>query len=438
MADDVAVLDAPEISAEPSTDISTDTSSSDTGDTGDNSGGEPSVVLGDVANLRGGELYRAVKDKLKELDPKLARSIRNAIHMADKVDRASGGDLDSFQKRAELVSRLSDGPETGQTPEQVIESTLAERAFWRDFDSKFETGDPGIIQQMAEVNPESFQKLITPAISKFAELNPEGYSAMIAQPMLSYFNQQEIPLQFQILKTFLPNMPDFAGKQNVIEALDRIYATMESLKPMAAKPIAPKSVEGQQKPSGGLDQREQTVQQRELMLQRREWDGETSRPGIELRDAEMTRIASSQKVTLTAQEQAKIKAAVNQEIEVRLAAQKSYGQAMRGYLESGNKKAYMDRARSEYQKLIPTATKRAVQDVIDARKANPVKTQPARQNANQNQPSRTQTQGDGLTKWLSGHPKAAGKQIDYSRTTNGMLLKKEAYLKGEKGMYKWK
>ena len=434
MSDESAVMDAPEIGASEVTDVSTDTST-DTGDSGGESSSGTPEVQGDVANLRGGELYRAVKNKLKELDPKLARSIRNAIHIADKADRASGGDLDSFQKRAELVSRLSEGPETGQTPEQIVENTLAERNFWRDFDSKFETGDPAVINQMAEVNPESFQKLISPAINKFAELNPEGYSAMIAQPMLSYFDQQEIPLQFQILKTFLPNMPEFAGRQNIVEALDRIYSTMESLKPMAARPIAPRATEGK-KQTGGLDQREQTVQQREVMLQRREWDGETSRPGVELRDSEMTRIASAQKVTLTAQEQAKVKAAVNQEVEVRLAAQKSYGQAMRGYLEAGNKKAYMDRARSEYQKLIPTATKRAVQDVIDARKAAPVKTNPARQNVNQQQGERMQ--GDGLTKWLSGHPKMSGKTVDYGRTTTSMLLKKEAYLKGEKGLYKWK
>ena len=50
----------------------------------------------------------------------------------------------------------------------------------------------------------------------------------------------------------------------------------------------------------------------------------------------------------------------------------------------------------------------------------------------------TKDNSGNLVQWLSGPPKTVGKQVDYMRTSNSMLVRGEAYLKGEKGLFKWK
>ena len=45
---------------------------------------------------------------------------------------------------------------------------------------------------------------------------------------------------------------------------------------------------------------------------------------------------------------------------------------------------------------------------------------------------------DGSIQWLSGSPRSVGKRVDMMRTSNSMLLRGEAYLVGEKGLFKWK
>ena len=434
---DEAVIDAPAeltIGDTSGADVSSDAGSPEA-DQIDNA---DSPQPGETGHLRGAELYKSVKDLLKEGKPLTSaqmRSIRNAIHIADKADKLANGDLDSISKNSQLVSRLADDPESGETPDQLIENTLAERTFWRSFDDKFQNGDAALIAEMSTANPESFQKLILPAVNKFAEMNPDGYSALVAQATVSYMNQNEIPLQFSILRTFLPSMPDFPGKDNVVEAINKIFGVTESLKSMASKPIVPKAGEGQPNQPGKLDQTEQSTEALTIRANRAEWQSEVERPGIDLRNSEMNRVAQAQKVQLTEEDKQKIRLAVNEEMNTRLQADSRYGQAMRGYLTAGNKKAYADRALSEYKKLVPSITRRHTQAVIDDKKNAPKPVVNAQQKngavkpVNQNQPG---------IQWLSGPPKTVGKQVDYNRTTNRMLSERKAYLVGEKALYQWR
>jgi len=453
MADEgaVATLEAP-VESPVETTITSD-SGADTGASSGVSGTDGSQQIdngdtpqaGETGHLRGAELYRAVKEKLKngeKLDAREIRSIRNAIHIADKADRATGGNLDAFESERQIYSRLTDDAEAGYTAEQIVEQTLDERNFWRDFDEKFEKGDPALIPQMLEANPEAFQQLIPRAMDEFARVNPEGFSAYVAKSAKGYLDGKQIPLQFAILQTFVPNMPDFPGKDRVIAAINEIYGAVSGLDEMAAKPIAPKLAEGTQKQTGGIDQREERLTQKEMDITRREWNGETHQVGTGLRDSEMQRLATAQKVTLDDSDKAKIRAAVLEEYNARCAANTKYGQAMRGYIQAGNKRAYIDRATSEYRKLIPSITARHTQAVIDAKKA--AGTQKQTQNANGNgQQRQTTTQrttdhSGNLAQWISGHPKTIGKRVDLLRTTNAMLNRNEAYIVGEKGLFKWK
>lgn len=424
-----AVESTPEVST-PSNDTPSDTPQIDSGDT---------PQPGEAGHLRGAELYRAVKDQLKSLDPKLAKSVRAAIHIAAQADKAVGGDLGRFESERAAYSKLADDPEDGLTPEQRVESILEERNFWRDFDDRFEKADPATIEKMHDANPGAFQNLIVPAVNKFASVNPEGYSSLIAKATTQYLAANNLPLQLQILDTFLPMMPEFAAKQQVLGAINHIKSLMGALDDMASKPIAAKVAEGDGKPNGGINQNPDHLAERELSITRREWQVDTERPGIELRNAEMSRIAAQQKATLTDGDRQKIRVAVNEEINARLAADTKYGQAMRGYLQAGNRQAYRDRALSEYKKLIPSVTRRHTQAVIDEKKAAPVAkvdTQPGK--TAQPLPKPTQDASGNLIQWIAGPPRTVGKQVDYLRTTNSMLQRNEAYIKGEKGLFKWK
>jgi hypothetical protein len=445
----VATIEAPAADAALDSSVSTDSSAVDSG-TSDAAGTSSDAAdnadtpqPGETGHLRGSELYKAVKDKLKTagLDPQALKSIRNAIWMADKADKLSGGNLEAIEQVQGLVSRLADDPESGATPEQIIEQTLDERNFWRDFDSKFEKGDVSLIPMMIEANPEAFQKMAPAAMDRFADVNPEGFSAYIAKSAVGYLNGKQIPVQWAILETFLPSVPDFPGKDRFVAALSEVYKAFDSLEKMAANPITPKKVEGKENAAGGLDQREQSLTEREMSVRRQEWNGETSQIGIQLRNSELERIAATQKVTLDEADKAKIRAAVNEEFTARCAANSKYGQAMRGYLQAGNKRAYADRAASEYKKLIPGITARHTQAIIDAKKSAGAKKSAAQASVagnGQRQPQQPSNGSGNLPQWLSGHPKTLNKRIDLVRTTNSMLQRNEAYLVGEKGLFKWK
>jgi hypothetical protein len=128
---------------------------------------------------------------------------------------------------------------------------------------------------------------------------------------------------------------------------------------------------------------------------------------------------------------------VLEEYNARCAANPSYGKAMRGYIEAGNKKAYMDRAQSEYKKLIPAITARHTQAVIDQKKAAPVQTK-----AQAGPTKVTQMTTAKGEQWIAGHPKTIGKEVDLRRTPHHWLSsvkEPKAYIVGGGDtIYRWK
>jgi hypothetical protein len=436
-----AALETPAVGADTSSDTSTD----DGGGGADAIDNADSPQSGETGHLRGSELYRAVKEKLKTgaaLTPQEQRSIRNAIHIADKADKATNGNLDAFTAERAIFQKLADDPESGMTPEQIVDSTLQERQFWREFDDRFEKADPALIPQMIEANPASFQALAPHIFDEFAKVNPDGFSSYVARSAKGYLDSNGVPLQFAILETFLPSLPDFPGKERVIAAIQAIYGAITGLDAMAEKPITAKVDSSAPQAAGGIDQREQRLTEKESAITRYEWNKEAAPKGQQMRDSEMTRVAAAQKVTLSDDDKAKIRSAVKEEIDARLQANTKYGQAMRGYLQAGNKRAYVERAHSEYQKLIPSVTARHTQAIIDGKKSVPAVKKPAAQNGNGNQPqNRAQNGSNGngnLVQWIAGHPRTVGKRVDLNRTTNSMLQRNEAYVMGEKALFKWK
>ena len=449
MADEAAVLDAPTTDSgvidTGSTDTSTVTSTTgdDTGSTGavDTIDNADTPAEGEIGHLRGAELYRAVKEKLKAagLSPAEQRSLRNAIHIAAKADAASGGDLTKFETERAAYAKLAFEGEETLAPEDLVQTVRADREQLAGILSDIASGAPKLVEELFTDHPESAKTLTTQAMDRLAELDNERFSNYVAKSAVNYMQSQGIDVEFALLDAFLPSVPDFPGKKQFVDALNKIYGTIGGLKTLASKQIANPNVKtgtpgAQDAPQGSdLEIREQNVR-------RSEWNQTAGQPNVQLRDSEMTRAAGARKITLTDAEKTKIRSAVREEFETRLAANRQYGDTMRGYLKNNNQREYNKRAAAEGQKLLPSIVARHPNAVIDERARTAATTKPAPNGNGQQRTTTTTTkdsQGNAI-QWLSGAPKTVGKQVDYMRTSNAMLLRGEAYLKGEKGLFKWK
>src|SRR3984957_10985782 len=149
MADEAAVIDAPVETGAIDTDTSIDTSTGDTGNT-DTIDSSDSPASGETGHLRGAELYRAVKDKLKAsgLSAAEQRSLRNAIHIAAKADEATGGDLNKFTAEREAYAQLAREGEESFTPEDLIQTVRADRDQLAGILADIQSGAPKLVDEL--------------------------------------------------------------------------------------------------------------------------------------------------------------------------------------------------------------------------------------------------------------------------------------------------
>jgi hypothetical protein len=439
MADDAAVLDAPVESSAIDTgsvDTSTDTSSVTDAGTTDAIDSGDTPQSGETGHLRGAELYRAVKDKLKAsgLTPAEQRSLRNAIHIAAKADEATGGDLNRFTAEREAYQQLVREGEESLPTEDLIQTVKADRDQLAGIIADIQAGAPRLLQEMVEDNPESFKSLVPQAMDRLAELDNDRFSNYIARSAVSFMNAQGIPVEFAVLDEFLPSIPDFPGKNRVIQALQKVYKAFNSLETLASKQISTTSKPaaengadvGQNNGDAGLSDRLEA------------WNARAGKPNEELNVSEMNRVASTRKVTLTDAEKKQIRASVAEEFNSRLAANRQYGQTMQGYLKSGNRREYEKRAAAEGQKLLPSIVARHTNAVIDKRTTAGT-TKPATGTTKPAISSQPVKDGSGnLVQWISGPPKSVGLQVDHNRQRPGMMARGEAYIVGQKAVHKWK
>jgi hypothetical protein len=445
MADESAVMTAPDAGAETLDASTTFDTGIDAGSTGEeHAGGESDQQIdsadepqaGETGHLRGAELYRAVKDKLRngeKLSPQELKSIRNAIHIAGKADEATGGDLGKFEATQAVVDQLRFPGEESYTPEQLVEQYKSEREQLYNIFKDIESGAPALIEEIATDHPESFQNLTVQAMDRLANMNNEVFSTYVAKSAFGYLNNKQVPLQFAILETFLPESSNDPGTQRVIDAVNNIKNALRGLGEMAAKPLSLKKPEPKQDAS---NPQEKSIAEREHNIRRYEWNVEASRPNQQLRDAEIQKVVSSRKAQLTEKERSQVMAAIKDEFDTRISL---HANTLKSYVEANNKKAYCDRIASEGKKLLPSIVQRHVNAVL----ANRTTAAQTSQNGNgQKKTEKPVAQGttdakSGVT-WLAGSPGSLGLQVDYNRTTQGMLLQNEAYIKGKSGLHKWK
>jgi hypothetical protein len=423
--------------------------------TGGEGGGGEGLPAGDGAAGAGGEgaagevlsgtkLWNAVKDGIKALDPHLQKSINKAIHKLQGIEKSlPEGGIEQVTKTLTAVKQLSEDPSV--PVEKAIADTLAERGYFRELDQAYTEGSPAFVEKLATAKPEAFDRLAPEVFAKYAQTNPDGFSAYVAGTVLNHMNQAEVPLQFRVLATFLPQLPDGPAKTQVVDAIEAIYGWSQSLRGLAAKKPAEVKPGEQQaggkagangKPGDEVETLRQQNEQLKTTATLQNWNTEALEPGIRSVNSEADKYAAGKKYKLDDADRKKVLVKVGEELDIRLAGNKGYGETMRGYLKAGNKQAFLQRLESERKKLIPGAVRRAVDDVVAERPKAAVKSAAVKGAAVKTAGAQAGG-GDGV-EWIAGHPSTQGLTVDLNRTTHAMLLKKQAYVKGRNTKVSWK
>jgi hypothetical protein len=383
--------------------------------------------------------WKQLKDKLKD-SPDLHREVKKALHHWEESRKLLPDGVAKTVERLKLIEQLDDNPEdaeyvAGSTPiEQVISNTLAERGFWRDYDRAFQSGDPKLINQMVEANPESFQKLIPAAMDRFADVNPEGFSAYICKSVSGYLGNAGIPLQLALLERVLPQTSEEPNLQTVIEAFKAIKGVVEQINTTAKNPIAPKAIQGQQ-PGAKTGTEGNNLEQREMNVLHDEWLREIRPRSESFTVNEVKKIAPS--VKFTPVEVNSIRNAVRTEINARVTANTAYQGKIKSLLKAKNKTSYSMTVESEHKKIIPGAVRRAVDDVLAKRKSGQGKKASATGQQAQKPGVQAQQQTDNNKyEWISDSPTRLGLKVDFRR--GGIQADNTAYIVGRAKPVKWK
>lgn len=310
-------------------------------------------------------------DKLKAENPALAAKIKDALFR----DQALAKDLPEGIKAAvalrgevtSLANALGDTTYQGQDPVQILNDVKGQLGYFHELDHKFTSGDKSFAKTLRDASPEAFQAHAPEVFAQFAEVNPDGYASYVSQAVMSHMNTHEVPLAFKTLAFMLPRLADSPEKTAVIAEIEKIFGWTEELKGFAAKPITPTKKEASPQ---DIESERQQLQTEKLDVLRQNWNNSSTPFGMNLRDKEVSRLAG--KTQISAEDKHKIDVQVAEEWDARSIANKSYGDAMRAFLANGDQEGYKRRMHSEYTKLIPSAVRRAYDDVIkDKPKAAP-------------------------------------------------------------------
>jgi hypothetical protein len=403
----------------------------DTADGAGEADGEGDAGLAEqTGDLKGSKLWRDVNTKLtagEKLTPKEMAAIRRSIHFEHNHQQKYPNGVQELESTREAIQPLLED-ETMPIGD-AIQQIAQERTYFRELDSLFTAGKPEFVAKMADASPESFLELAPTVFQKFSEMNNEGFSSYVTGSVLSYMAGQKVPLQYEVLRTFLPQMPDFPGKDQIIGAVNALYKTQTNLEALAAKPInKPFTAKTEDKPETGDSN---TLQMENNALK---WDREADGEALSFIGKEAAKLAG--KTALSTKEMTTVRAKVSEELDARLSMNKQYVSAMKGYLTNGNRTAYLQRLKSERLKILPGAIRRAVADISDSRPkvAKTASTVTPNGKPQNNVQTKVNVADPNNFRRISAYPKGL---IDHNRTTQKMLIEGRAYLKNEERPVTW-
>lgn len=391
-------------------------------------GGEGGAAAAEES-LSGAPLWKSIKDSFQGKDPKTVAQVRKAIYDSTEVGKRHPEGLKGIDAVLESVRKLSEDSETPDAVpiDQVIDGVLDERNFWRDFDSKFQSGDKAVVSQLREANPEAFQSLAPEVFNEYAALNPDGYSSIIAKAADGYFREQDLPLHFKLLDRIIPQQSDDPAVQQLIEGYTAIKRAFDGIAQMANKAVTSPEIKKQETQA----QKQPNQEDAATRLRDIEWNAAIAPTSQSLMVTEAQKVLGGSK--LMADEVAKVRTSFKEEINARVAINLPYQNALKAYLKANNKAQYTQRVQSEHKKIIQGAAKRIVSDVLDARKGKPA-AQAAKPSQQAAKPA-----VDGAVKYerIAGAPQTLGMKVDLARTPQHMLVKQQAYIQGRKNPVTW-
>ena len=405
---------------------------------GSDSGGGSDAALetsSETPELKGSTLWRDLKGPLysgKALTRDQIKAVRNAIQSESAISSKYPNGLSEVETVLEAAKSLADD-ESIPLPE-AIQQTLQERSYFRELNGLYTKGDPKFVERLVEAGPEAFENIAPAVLRKYAEINPEAYSAQVAQAVVRHMQGAEVPLQFRILSTFLPQLPDGPAKDQVIQACEALFGWSEGLKALSQKKIEAKAIPTQENQAKGQDPQAQQID-----LTRREWNLSVRDEGTNMvYSAAQKEVAALKKTALSDVEKKKVLSKVGEELDARLLMDKNYGTSMQGYLKAGNRASYIQTLQSKRKAFVPAAVKRAVSDVLAERPAK-VAAQNGKQPGNGKQAQSALKPNQGATQFrkISGPPKTQNLMVDLNRTPQSMLVKRQAYIKGEERPVSW-
>jgi|SRR6185312_1848905 len=154
------------------------------------------------------------REALKALDPSLPGFIRDAVWSKKQADAAGG--LPALLETHKYVTELGG--------REFVEQAKTEIGEWEALDKAFTEGRPEFVKNIAQSDPEAFEKMVPLAIQEFANTSPEQYQHIMARVMVNTFDGVGLT---NALKGLLQTVGDGAkqGLQEVIDWVESFRAT---------------------------------------------------------------------------------------------------------------------------------------------------------------------------------------------------------------------
>lgn len=365
---------------------------------------EPVTSLFDPAT---GALNGRIKSLLSEVaakQPEMAKFMKKTLYRAGEFDKVFPAGITEAKEVLEKIDEYGGVDGIAEKLEGAQEMfTLADA---------FAAADPSFVEDLIASFPESFAALAPTYINRFAQVNPEDFSAYFGKLVWNDISKAQIPLMMMRLDDVLG---DNAKAREIVGNLQNYFNLWKGLsdKPLTAKSTGRKSVYGTN---------QKTDQPGGQGTQQKEWTAERDTIAKMVRsNAFKTAIAGR---TATSEEKAQI-AELYQVRALKGADTQFPGwkQKLEVYARKNDKPGYMRFARRVLETVGAPAMASAIKSTLKSGG------QPQNRQQTQNGQRVPAAAEQGFTP-VKTEP--ASHEIDWSRTTKGMISKNQAVLMGGK------
>ena len=196
---------------------------------------------------------RSALAELKKTNPELAKKFLGDYHRTQAIIKETGATniSDAVQKVRAMSATLESvgGPEGIQNLNTEVEE-------YRTEIKQFGEGDPGLVSELYEANPEGLRNAVTNALELMAQKNPDLFDSAIVPAMVNRLENAGFYNGVARLKQFVKD----GDGQAAWDLLNDMSAWMDRAKGLQKKAIEAKSV----------DPREQKFAERERELNERD------------------------------------------------------------------------------------------------------------------------------------------------------------------------